>query len=154
MIITKCFKMHKVLSSQELYEEKINKTSDILRRLKDGYVKFIYFKEDGDKRVAFGTLKDEFVDKNFEPSGVPEDDPSRNGEQAAEEMGFIKYFDLVKNGWRMFKVSNDVYFKEFYETLDDVEEAYPALKGKFRKYSVPKDEKEDTKNTEKEETDK
>lgn len=131
-----------ILSTQELYEEKISKKGDIIDYLENGYVRFVYFKENGDKRIAFGTLKKDFIDKNFEYSDAPKNDKSRNGEKAADKMGFIKYYDLVKHGWRMFKVSNKVFYKESFDTIDELEDAYPKLKGKLDRYKLPKSEAE------------
>jgi hypothetical protein len=131
--------MH-ILTVRELYEEKIAKRKDIRELLEDGYVKFVYFKENNERRLAFGTLKQDFIDLNFEYSDAPSNDPVRNSEKATDEMGYIKYYDLVKHNWRMFKVSNDVYYKESFDTLSELMEAYPKLAPKLSKYKVPKSE--------------
>lgn len=129
-----------ILSVEELFEEKITTRKSIVDYLEDGYVKFVYFKESGERRVAFGTLKDGFVDRNFEYSDAPKNDKSRNSQKATDKMGYIKYYDLIKHGFRMFKIDNNVYFKEFYETLDDLIEAYPKLARTLSRYRWAKDE--------------
>lgn len=133
--------MHYVMSARELFEAKVNSRKDIVEYLEDGYVKFVYFKADGERRTAFGTLKRDFIDNNFEYSDAPDNDPSRNSQKATDEMGYIKYYDLVKHGFRMFKIDNNVYFKEFYQTLADMVKAYPKLKNELSKYDIPSDEK-------------
>lgn len=128
------------MSARELYEAKVNRRKDIVEYLEDGYVKFVYFKADGERRTAFGTLKRDFIDSNFEYSDAPDDDPSRNSQKATDEMGYIKYYDLEKHGFRMFKIDNNVYFKEFYQTLADLIEAYPRFGKEFSDYKRAKDE--------------
>lgn len=128
------------MSARELYEAKVNRRKDIVEYLEDGYVKFVYFKADGERRTAFGTLKRDFIDGNFEYSDAPDDDPSRNSQKATDEMGYIKYYDLVKHGFRMFRIDNNVYFKEFYQTLADLIEAYPKFRKEFSDYKRAKDE--------------
>jgi hypothetical protein len=129
-----------ILRFEEIFEEKVTTRKGIVDYLEDGYVKFVYFKAGGERRTAFGTLKGGFIDRNFEYSDAPKDDKSRNSQKATDEMGYIKYYDLERHGFRMFKIDNNVYFKEFYRTLADLIEAYPKFRKEFSDYKRAKDE--------------
>ena len=59
--------------------------------LRAGAVHFVFQKQDGEVREAFGTLHPDFFQYEYK------------GSDRAENPTAIKYFDLDKNAWRSFR---------------------------------------------------
>ena len=64
---------------------------ELKEMLRKGEVKFQYTKKDGSTRTAVGTLKQDLITKK--PNG---------GFCYPKEVGYTPYFDLEKEGWRVF----------------------------------------------------
>jgi len=67
-------------------------------KLKKGTVTFIFEKNDGNLRLAQGTLQMDKVPKEYRPLGVKEPTPLQ-----------INYFDLTKKLWRSMSSNTKVY---------------------------------------------
>lgn len=72
--------------------------ASIIDKLKAGIVAFRYTKADGTVRMAFGTLDKQFI--NYEAKG-------KAGKESVE---LVRYWDLTKNQYRMFKLDSFIEF--------------------------------------------
>jgi hypothetical protein len=68
--------------------------SELKEKLRNGVVKFEYNKKNGEHRVAYGTLKPEFI-KALGYTASSSKSKKKNEELTA-------YFDVEKEGWRSF----------------------------------------------------
>ena len=111
-----------------LLEKRILSKKEIIRELKTRYVKFVYYKKTGVKRTAYGTLKPKFIAKHYTFKG------GNPGVEAAKAMGYIVYFDLKRNMFRMFHLSRKVYLAKTYKTVKEIIDERPNLYKYIKKY--------------------
>lgn len=72
-------------------------------KLRNGIVKFVYTKKNGEERHATGTLMLDIIEEhNATPKGTGSEMP----------LDIIKYFDVDKEGWRSFSVYDFVKYEE------------------------------------------
>ena len=111
-----------------LFEKRILNKSEIVRELKNHYVKFIYYKKTGVKRTAYGTMKKSFIHRNYIFKG------GNPGVEAAKRMGYIVYFDLKRGTFRMFHMSRKVYLVKIYSRVKDIIQDKPVMYKYMRKF--------------------
>lgn len=117
-----------------LFEKRILNRKEIIRELKNHYVKFIYYKKTGVKRTAYGTMKLSFIHRNYIFKG------GNPGVEAAKRMGYIVYFDLKRGTFRMFHMSRKVYLVKIYSRVKDIIAEKPAMyryMSKFVPHKMP-----------------
>ena len=119
---------HVADSEELLLEKRILSKKEIVRELKTRYVKFVYYKKKGMKRTAYGTLKPKFIAKHYTFKG------GNPGVEAAKAMGYIVYFDLKRNMFRMFHLSRKVFLVKTYKTIKEILDERPNLYKYIRKY--------------------
>lgn len=124
--------------SYKLFESKINKKEEVVNTLKNNYCEFNYTKKSGEKRHAFGTLKDDFLKSVWTPS--PNSVPKKN-------LLYVVYWDLKRKNFRQFNINNFSGFKNYFEYIDDFVKEYPKIekyiKSTKRKKIHKKDEKKE-----------
>ena len=77
--------------------------------LKDGVVKFSFWKKDGTIREAKGTTLLLLVPKDKQPKGI------QNSKFKIQNYGTIPFFDLDKGEWRSFSITHFIGFVTMYE---------------------------------------
>ena len=93
MNLVKDLKQHQDTKHKNMEIKKV--TNDELRQMmKEGKVTFQYKKNDGSIRQAVGTLKDELITKK-----------SSGGPCYPKECGYSVYFDVEKDGFRVYAES-------------------------------------------------
>lgn len=76
--------------------------SELKQKMRNGTVKFKYFKKNGDIREAVGTLNSDVYGEENKPNG--------NGGKTPDNQ--IRYFDVNSNGWRSFLIENFISYDE------------------------------------------
>jgi len=79
--------------------------SQIRDRMRYGVVKFTFMKQNGDVRIAYGTLNQDVISM-FQPAG---NNHSSSGNTTADG-GHFGYFDVQKRDWRCFCVEDIISF--------------------------------------------
>lgn len=126
----------KILSFDELITEKVVTSSKTIEdALKRGFVKFVYFKLSGEKRIAYGTLKPNFLKMHANFTRTSSNPKAGNGVAAAKAMGYIVYFDFIRGNFRMFTVSRRTKIINEFKSINDVIRKYPKLKTRLLKYT-------------------
>lgn len=113
---------------EAILEKRILNRKEIIRALKHHYVKFVYYKKKGVKRTAYGTLKKGFIAKHYTFKG------GNPGVEAAKAQGYIVYFDLKRNMFRMFHLSRKVFMVKTYSKIKEILDERPNLYKHIRKY--------------------
>jgi len=85
--------------------EKQNYKNEILDILRLGECFLVYYKLNGDVRVASGTLKRDLIPPEFLPKSEISS-PLDQTEKNIEYSGLVHYFDLGSKGWRNFYMEN------------------------------------------------
>lgn len=131
-----------IIKSFAIFEKLLHKEKTIRTALDNNFCVFKYIKKGGEKRRAYGTLKEDFVSKRWKPSGNPS--PSTD---ALKLKGYIQYWDIERNNFRQFTMDDGVELIAEYPTAEEMGEEYPKLRKKLGlpKYSEKKkeDKKED-----------
>lgn len=97
--------------------------ADIEEALKTGYCEFYYYKNDGSKRHAYGTLKEAFLKTVWEPSD----------KEKEKSTGYIAYWDIERKEFRMFHKDMFISLEDKEDTLKEFLEKYPKLEKKVKK---------------------
>lgn len=75
-----------------------SRLENLITQLRTRIVQFSYWKNDGTRRVAIGTLKPSILDK------ISAGEPPRRRSQ--KESNYIVYYDLAREDWRCFCPEN------------------------------------------------
>ena len=76
--------------------------------LKDGVVKFSFWKKDGTIREAKGTTLLLLVPKDKQPKGI------QNSKLKIQNYGTIPFYDIDKKAWRSFSITHFIGFVTIY----------------------------------------
>lgn len=123
----------KYLDSYAVFEHKHD--VNIIEELESGYCEFYYRKSDGSKRHAFGTLKQGFLKKVWEPK----DDDSKD-----MTTGMVTYWDISKKAFRSFHKDSFIGLELKKDTLKEFLEKFPELEKKVKKAKSTFEEEEPT----------
>lgn len=123
--------MRYVKTFDELFESRTTTKEEIMAKLKKGYVEFIYFKKKGEMRTAYGTLEPRFLKKYGVYKRKTTDEKYTRGIRSAKKMGYIVYFDLIRNGYRMFTFGRTVQLILNYKKLSEIKKLHPKIKSKL-----------------------
>lgn len=106
-----------------VFEKKFS--TNIKDELQDHFCEFYYRKLDGEKRHAYGTLKEDFIKHYWEPS----DDEDAN--KPSDE--YVVYWDIERKNFRQFSPDAFIELVKTYDTLEDFIKDNHKLEPKVRK---------------------
>lgn len=106
-----------------LNESKVISEDEIRDALEKYFVAFVYYKKEGERRLAYGTLRPDFLEKHAQYKRKTKRKNAANGVKSAEKKhGYIVYFDLERGEYRMFRLAGGVHihgksksYKDFYK---------------------------------------
>ena len=126
-----------VIKSFAIFEKLLHKEKSMKDALGNNFCVFQYIKKGGEKRRAYGTLKEDFISKRWQPTGKPS--PSTD---ALKLKGYIQYWDIERNNFRQFTMDDGVELIAEYPTAEEMGEEYPKLRKNLGlpKYSEKKKE--------------
>ena len=99
---------------------------DIVDELKNNFCEFYYYKNNGSKRHAYGTLRRDFLKRVWRPSS------RKKGNRAWTER-YIAYWDLEKKGFRMLKRDAFINLEDKEDSLKYFLKNHPQLKMNVKK---------------------
>jgi hypothetical protein len=89
---------------------KIYTAEEMLNMLREGHVRFTYFKKEGERREALGTLHPDRLPPQPVRTEAQIEEAARKAEETrAKYPNLITYFDEESGGWRRFNMEDLVH---------------------------------------------